>query len=128
MMNCPRMLVTRTGSTRSTGSTGESAGTDGLRPDRQRVAEHVVRVVRALDRLEPGVVVLEVQTRPGDARGVQGRVGEVRVRVVDVRAVAARVRGRHAAGGGVQVLVEGADPGDVLVVLARVGPVGGQVA
>src|SRR2546430_12964141 len=100
---------------------GTSGGLDG-----QGVLEDVTRVVLGLDALELTVVLLPVQRGPRYAGSVPGRVLEVHVGVVDEAAVLVVVGYRYAAGLGEDVAVEFAQPGHPGLVLARVGPPGGE--
>ena len=68
--------------------------------------EHISRVPARLDLLQARVVPFVIQRGPGHARGIQGRVREVGIRMIDERSVIGVAGDRHAAGIDEQVTLE----------------------
>ena len=60
--------------------------------------ENITWVPPCLDTLQAWVVRFVIQRLPGHARGIQGRIREVGVRVIDKCPVVRLARDRHAPG------------------------------
>src|SRR4051812_9114990 len=86
--------------------------------------EHVAWIPPGLDSLQWGVVLLVVQGIPRHSGGVQGRVREVGVRMVDQRSIVRRSRYRYATGACKYISVKSPGPPQVLRFLSRIQPAG----
>src|SRR3954468_3264295 len=87
-----------------------STGSASFPPNRQRMPEHIPRVPPRLDPLQARVVFLVVERGPGHARGIQRRVREISVGMIDERSAVRLARDRNASGLREEIPIEQPDP------------------
>ena len=87
--------------------------------------EHITRVVPRLDPLQARVVLLVIQRVPGHARGIQRRVREIDVGMIDECPIVCLARDRDATALRKQIAIERPDPCQILRLFPRIQPARG---